>query len=523
MSSLDDEKKKEATASPEVKDAEPVEAPKDQKPLPTKPDTEVSTCVEDTSSDQHEDYDGDEYEQAIPSSQLTSFSQQPLSQMDEEIRMLEKDGELGQVVGSQSMLSQELICSSQRSVDEYAQSSFQAKTGGYTAVAREVGLLPKEEEKKEASQDVDTGPSVEVKEVAPALAPPSPQRMKTRRTPPRAAAMKKKELQAEAETETTVRESEVFGSLLEAVEKITKTEEYNAKMVAWEHNTRLQESGSSSSSASSTAKNKSKNSPKRKSPTAPSSPKKKSRKTPTAQLKEKEQRESQETAKRAAALAEQTITDPEMAKKLLLSMALVRENPRSVPSELPQRGATVPEGFFWAHYPPLEAVLKEHMAEYYDLSTTKCQSAQQQAFNNDLVVLVREVATNQGWVFHPSFTDKGLRDRIRCYYKTHIQNAKKRLRTMVRNPTKRANARHLCAHLDLIQKHGVENSVGDDDSAEDRENMEEDEEDDDVVPPSSEPPRSRHTSVARKVSMEASPNMEEAMSQRALRVPAFEV
>jgi hypothetical protein len=100
------------------------------------------------------------------------------------------------------------------------------------------------------------------------------------------------------------------------------------------------------------------------------------------------------------------------------------------------------------------------MAEYYDLSTTKCQSAQQQSFNNDLVVLVREVAQERGWKFHQTFTDKGLRDRIRCYYKTHIQNAKKRLRTMVRNPTKRANARHLCAHLDLIEKHGNDNPDG---------------------------------------------------------------
>lgn len=163
-------------------------------------------------------------------------------------------------------------------------------------------------------------------------------------------------------------------------------------------------------------------------------------------------------AQRAADLAQRTINDPELAKRLLLSMALTRENPRSAPEALPGPGHVLPEGFFWAHYPPLEKVLKDNMAEYYELSITKCQSAQQQSFNNTLVELVRAESNRQGWLYAPCFTDKNLRDRIRCYYKTHIQNAKKRLRTMVKNPTKRANARHLCSHLDMIEKNVEKNA-----------------------------------------------------------------
>ena len=93
------------------------------------------------------------------------------------------------------------------------------------------------------------------------------------------------------------------------------------------------------------------------------------------------------------------------------------------------------------------------MAEYYELSTTKCQSAQQQSFNNDMVLVIKEVAENNKWKFADCFVDKALRDRIRCYYKTHIQNAKKRLRTMVRNPSKRANAKHLLQHMAIIEQH----------------------------------------------------------------------
>ena len=81
----------------------------------------------------------------------------------------------------------------------------------------------------------------------------------------------------------------------------------------------------------------------------------KQRKSEMQKLKEKLRREkiqqenerAQAVAKKAAIIAERTISDPVIAKKLLLSMALARENPRSVPQILPGKGHVVQEGFFW--------------------------------------------------------------------------------------------------------------------------------------------------------------------------------
>ena len=84
-------------------------------------------------------------------------------------------------------------------------------------------------------------------------------------------------------------------------------------------------------------------------------------KTPTSDGSKKRKRKNdseivkqQKLAERAAALAQRTINDADLAKRLLLSMALTRENPRSAPEKLPGPGFSLPAGFFWAHYPPLE-------------------------------------------------------------------------------------------------------------------------------------------------------------------------
>ena len=169
--------------------------------------------------------------------------------------------------------------------------------------------------------------------------------------------------------------------------------------------------------------------------------------------KKREQEEAKALAKRAADLAAQAIANPEVSKELLLNMVYIRTNPRSPPASWPSKGHVIEEGFFWATYPPLETKLKSFMKDYFELSMKKCQSKEQQAFNNDMVVMIRQEASNYQWSFSSSFSEKALRDRVRCYFKTHIQNAKKRLRTMLMNPTKKANTRALIQHFDMISSH----------------------------------------------------------------------
>lgn len=144
---------------------------------------------------------------------------------------------------------------------------------------------------------------------------------------------------------------------------------------------------------------------------------------------------------------EELLEDPDLERLVILQMAMQRNQIHPMigntggessfdllqqQSQLPKRDVSpiITEGFFWREYPACEQVLYNHMHRYYEISAIQKNYKVQQFFNNVLVEEVRKAAIDTGFTVDPEFCDKKLRDRIRCFYKTHLQNAKKRLATL---------------------------------------------------------------------------------------------
>ena len=82
--------------------------------------------------------------------------------------------------------------------------------------------------------------------------------------------------------------------------------------------------------------------------------------------------------------------------------------------------------FSWKHYPELERFLIANRDEYLKHSNRN-YTAEQKQYNNWLTERLLEVAAEHHYAFDPEdFNFVAIRDRIRCYYKSYVQTARKR-------------------------------------------------------------------------------------------------
>ena len=84
----------------------------------------------------------------------------------------------------------------------------------------------------------------------------------------------------------------------------------------------------------------------------------------------------------------------------------------------------------------LERFLIEHRDDYLKMSSRN-YTVEQKQFNNTLTERLIALAEKQGNVFDPEdFNFVAIRDRIRCYYKSYDQTARKRGLMLPRDKSK---------------------------------------------------------------------------------------
>jgi hypothetical protein len=83
--------------------------------------------------------------------------------------------------------------------------------------------------------------------------------------------------------------------------------------------------------------------------------------------------------------------------------------------------------FSWKNYPELETYLMDNRGSYLQYSSQLNYTSEQKRYNNKLTQGLLDLASEEGYVFE-DFTFSAIRDRIRCYYKSCVQAAKKKKR-----------------------------------------------------------------------------------------------
>ena len=83
------------------------------------------------------------------------------------------------------------------------------------------------------------------------------------------------------------------------------------------------------------------------------------------------------------------------------------------------------QSFFFVEI-QLERYLIDNRDEYLKFSSRN-YTVEQKQFNNMLTEHLIELAEKHGYIFDPDdFNFVAIRDRIRCYYKSYVQTARKR-------------------------------------------------------------------------------------------------
>lgn len=114
---------------------------------------------------------------------------------------------------------------------------------------------------------------------------------------------------------------------------------------------------------------------------------------------------------------------------ILMAMHSRRSNRSEFTTPAPEN-KMITVGFQWEHFPECEQILEESASEYFSAYYQRLGPVEMRRMNDAIVDRVQKTIAQYHYEVHPDFDNGKLRERIRCYYKTLIANAKKRLVTL---------------------------------------------------------------------------------------------